>query len=133
MDEDSATAVRYVVGVAEDFDVKVGLHQGSALSPCFWFFAIVMDRMPDEIRQEDPSNYNRANDVSVPVSVWHYHESVIFFVFLAVIVLRYGHFVEYMMNMHELMQLTVDCTFPDATSSDHNVCADDIVVCSESK
>ena len=28
------------------------------------------------------------------------------FVFLALIVLHYGHFVEYM-NMHELMQLTV--------------------------
>ena len=28
MDDDSATAVRCVVGVAEDFDVNVGLHQG---------------------------------------------------------------------------------------------------------
>ena len=70
MDEDSATAVRCVVGVAEDFDVKVGLHQG--FEPMF--FAIVMDMMPDDIRQEDPSNYNRANDVAVcpcvRVCVW---------------------------------------------------------------
>ena len=37
------------VGVTEGFEVKVGLHQGSALSPCL--FAMVMDRMRDEIRE----------------------------------------------------------------------------------
>ena len=42
------TAVRCAVGVTEEFEVKVGLHQGSALSPCL--FAMVMDRMTDEIR-----------------------------------------------------------------------------------
>ena len=36
----------------EGFEVKVGLHQGSALSPCL--FAMVMDRMTDEIREEAP-------------------------------------------------------------------------------
>ena len=30
--------------------MKVGLHQGSALSPCL--FAMVMDRMTDTIREE---------------------------------------------------------------------------------
>ena len=34
MHDDSTTAVRCVVGVTERFEVKVGLHQGSALSPC---------------------------------------------------------------------------------------------------
>ena len=42
----STTAVRCAVGVTEGFMVKVGLHQGSAL------FAILMDRMTDEIREE---------------------------------------------------------------------------------
>ena len=32
--------------------MTVGLHQGSALSPCL--FAMVMDRMTDEIREEAP-------------------------------------------------------------------------------
>ena len=32
--------------------MKVGLHQGSSLSPCL--FAMVMDRMTDEIREEAP-------------------------------------------------------------------------------
>ena len=41
MYDDSITAVRCAVGVTEGFEVKVGLHQGSALSPCL--FAMVMD------------------------------------------------------------------------------------------
>ena len=43
MYDGSTTAVRCAVGVTEGFEVKVGLHQGSALSPCL--FAMVMDRM----------------------------------------------------------------------------------------
>ena len=52
MYDESTTAVRCTVGVTEGFDVKVGLHQGSALSPCL--FAMVMDRMTNEIREEAP-------------------------------------------------------------------------------
>ena len=33
-----------------DFNVKVGLHQGSALSP--FLFAVIMDRIIDEVRRE---------------------------------------------------------------------------------
>ena len=43
MYDDSTTAVRCAVGVTEGFQVKVVLHQVSALSPCL--FAMVMDRM----------------------------------------------------------------------------------------
>ena len=50
--DDSTTAVRCAVGVPEGFEVKVGLHQGSALSPCL--FAMVMDRMTYDIREEAP-------------------------------------------------------------------------------
>ena len=52
MYDDSTTAVRRAVGVTEGFEVKVGLHQGSALSLCL--FAMVMDRMTNEIREEAP-------------------------------------------------------------------------------
>ena len=52
MYDDITTAVRCAVGLTEGFDVKVGLHQGSALSPCL--FAMVMDRMTNEIREEAP-------------------------------------------------------------------------------
>ena len=50
--DDSITEVRCAVGVTEGFEVKVGLHQGSALSPCL--FAMVIDRMRDDIREEAP-------------------------------------------------------------------------------
>ena len=48
------TAVKSVVGVTEYFKVEVGLHQGSALSP--FLFAVLMDRLTDEVRLESPWN-----------------------------------------------------------------------------
>ena len=61
MYDGSTTAVRCAVGVTERFEVKVGLHQGSALSPCL--FAMVMDRMTDEIREEAPWTMMFADDI----------------------------------------------------------------------
>ncbi|KAK3517804.1 hypothetical protein QTP70_018967 [Hemibagrus guttatus] len=40
------------VGQTEEFNVEVGLHRGSALSP--FLFAIVMDQLSEEVRQESP-------------------------------------------------------------------------------
>ena len=45
MYEGSETVVRCAVGTRESFKIKVGLHQGSALSP--FFFAVIMDRLTD--------------------------------------------------------------------------------------
>lgn len=50
MYEDSVTAVRCAVGLTGWFKVKVGLHQGLALSP--FLFAMVMVRVTYGIRQE---------------------------------------------------------------------------------
>ena len=63
MYDDSITAVRCAVGVTEGFDVKVGLHQGSALSPCL--FAMVMDRMTDDIGEEAPWTMTFADDIVI--------------------------------------------------------------------
>ena len=63
MYDGSTTAVRCAVGVTEGFDVKVGLHQGSALSPCL--FAMVMDRMKDDIREEVPWTMMFADDIVI--------------------------------------------------------------------
>ena len=54
-------AVRCAVGVTEGFEVKVGLHQGSALSQCL--FAMVMDRMTDDIIEEAPWTMMFADDI----------------------------------------------------------------------
>ncbi|KAK3521822.1 hypothetical protein QTP70_018557, partial [Hemibagrus guttatus] len=50
MYERSRTVVRCAVGHTEEFKVEVGLHQGSALSP--FLFAMVMDQLSEEVRQE---------------------------------------------------------------------------------
>ena len=63
MYDGSTTSVRCAVGVTEGFEVKVGLHQGSALSPCL--FAMMMDRMTDEIREEAPWNMMFADDIVI--------------------------------------------------------------------
>ena len=49
MYEGNETVVRCAVGNTESFKVKVGLHQGSALSP--FMFTVIMDRLTDEIRE----------------------------------------------------------------------------------
>ena len=52
MYEGSETVVRCAVETTESFKVKVGLHQGSALST--FLFAVIMDRLTDEVRREPP-------------------------------------------------------------------------------
>ena len=52
MYEGSETVVRCAVGTTESFKVKVGLQQGSALSP--FLFAVIMDRLTDEVRRKPP-------------------------------------------------------------------------------
>ena len=48
MYESSKTVMRYAAGVTDGFKVEAGLHQASALSP--FSFAMVMDRLTDEVR-----------------------------------------------------------------------------------
>ena len=60
------TAVKSAVGVTEYFKyfkVEVGLHQGSALSP--FLFAVLMDRLTDEVRLESPWNMLFADDIVI--------------------------------------------------------------------
>ncbi|KAK3522562.1 hypothetical protein QTP86_023279 [Hemibagrus guttatus] len=63
MYERSRTVVRCAVGQTEEFNVKVGLHQGSALSP--FLFAIVMDQLSEEVRQESPWTMMFADDIVI--------------------------------------------------------------------
>ena len=63
MYEGSETVVRCPVGTTESFKVKVGLHQGSALSP--FLFAVVMERLTDEVRREPPWTMLFADDILI--------------------------------------------------------------------
>ena len=63
MYDGSTTAVRCAVGVTEGFEVKVGLHQRTALSPCL--FAVMIDWMTGEIREEDPWTMMFADDIVI--------------------------------------------------------------------
>ncbi|KAK3574521.1 hypothetical protein QTP86_008701 [Hemibagrus guttatus] len=63
MYERSRTVVRCAVGQTEEFNVQVGLHQGSALSP--FLFAIVMDQLSEEVRQESPWTMMFADDIVI--------------------------------------------------------------------
>ncbi|KAK3563754.1 hypothetical protein QTP86_034480 [Hemibagrus guttatus] len=59
----SRTVVRCAVGQTEEFKVEVGLHQGSALSP--FLFAMVMDQLSEEVRQESPWTMMFADDIVI--------------------------------------------------------------------
>ena len=52
MYEGSETVVRCAVGTTESFRVNVRLHQGLALNP--FLFAVIMDRLTDEVRRKPP-------------------------------------------------------------------------------
>ena len=52
MYERSETVVRCAVGITESFKVKVELHQESAL--ILFLFAVIMDRLTDEVKREQP-------------------------------------------------------------------------------
>ena len=55
------TVVRSSVGLTEEFEVGVGLHQGSALSP--FLFVIVMDKLTEEIQTESPWDMMFTDDI----------------------------------------------------------------------
>ncbi|MCJ8737953.1 hypothetical protein PDJAM_G00030010 [Pangasius djambal] len=63
MYERSRTVVRCAVGQTEEFKVEVGLHQGSALSP--FLFAMVMDQLSEEVRQESSCTMMFADDIVI--------------------------------------------------------------------
>ncbi|KAK3519034.1 hypothetical protein QTP70_016148 [Hemibagrus guttatus] len=63
MCERGRTVVRCAVDQTEEFNVEVGLHQGSVLSP--FLFAIVMDQLSEEVRQESPWTMMFADDIVI--------------------------------------------------------------------
>ena len=63
MYEESETVVRCAIRTTETFKVEVGLQQGSALSP--FLFAVIMDRLMDEVRRESLWTILFADDIVI--------------------------------------------------------------------
>ena len=63
MYEGACTTVRTCEGVSEEFDIKVGLHQGSALRP--FLFAIVIDVLSKDVRKGAPWELLFADDLAI--------------------------------------------------------------------
>ena len=63
MYEESETVVRCAVGTTESFKIKVGLHQRSELSP--FLFAVIMNRLTDEVRREPPWTMLFVDDIVI--------------------------------------------------------------------
>ena len=61
MYDGATTAVRSAAGLTEKFKVGVGLHQGSALSA--FLFAIIMDKLTEDIRKDAPRDMLFADDI----------------------------------------------------------------------
>ena len=61
--QNSTTGVRTAVGRTEQFAIKVGLHQGSALSPLL--FIVVLDVISEEFRRGLPWELLFADDLAV--------------------------------------------------------------------
>ena len=60
---ESKTVVRCAVGTTESFKVKFGVHQGSPLS--LILFAVIMDRITNEVRRETPWKMLFAADIVI--------------------------------------------------------------------
>lgn len=55
--------MRCVAGVTEELRVEVGVRQGSA--PSRFSFAMLMDRLTDEVRRDSPWTMTFADDIVV--------------------------------------------------------------------
>ena len=65
---EACTIVRTDAGLSESFEVKVGLHQGSVLSPLL--FAAVMDVVSSYARSGLPSELLYADDLVIMADGW---------------------------------------------------------------
>ena len=73
--EGACTTVRTCKGVSEEFDIKVGLHQGLVLSP--FLFAIVIDVLSNDVRKGAPWKLLFADDLAITAETEELQERVV--------------------------------------------------------
>nr|XP_027220892.1 uncharacterized protein LOC113813143 [Penaeus vannamei] len=61
MEKDVTSQVSSCVGITDEFNIKVGLHQGSTLSP--YIFDLIMDVLSEGIQEEAPWTMLFADDI----------------------------------------------------------------------
>ena len=61
MYDGATTTVRSAAGLTEEFKVGVGLYQSSVLSP--FLFAVIMDKLTEDIRKDAPWDMLFADDI----------------------------------------------------------------------
>ena len=61
MYDGATTTVRSAAGLTEEFKIGVGFHQGSVLSP--FLFAIIIDKLTEDIREDAPWDMLFADDI----------------------------------------------------------------------
>ena len=61
MYDGATTTVRSAAGLTEEFKAGVELHQGSTLSP--FLFAIIMDKLTEDIKKDTPWDMLFADDI----------------------------------------------------------------------
>ena len=66
---ETKTRVKTVAGVSNDFDIRVGVHQGFILSPLL--FIVVMDEETKEVRNEVPWELGYADDLVLTAESEH--------------------------------------------------------------
>ena len=67
---ETRTRVKTVAGVSKDFDIGVGVHQGSILSPLL--FIVVMDEVTKEVRNGVTWELGYADDLVLTAESEHY-------------------------------------------------------------
>ncbi|KAK3567280.1 hypothetical protein QTP86_016086, partial [Hemibagrus guttatus] len=122
MYERSRTVVRSAVGQTEEFNVEVGLHQDSALSP--FLFAIVMHQLSEEVRQESPWTMMFADDIVMRCAVGQTEE------FNVEVGLHQGSALSPFLFDIVMDQLSEEVRQESPWTM---MFADDIVICSESR
>ena len=71
---ETKTRVKTIAGISQDFDIGVGVHQGSILSPSL--FIVVMDEVTKKVRNGVPWELGYADDLVKHWNMKHWKDLI---------------------------------------------------------